>query len=330
MRNPLRRRLAHALDRRTATVLARLDALDAQLADLRGATDRQLTDLRAATDAQLADLRAATEAVDTRVRDEVVALLRVLVAEEPENRRRLEAMRAAPDYEQAFTDPEPLVSICIPSQRDRLGLLLERALPSALGQTYARTEIVIVGDGFHPGDDARLAAVADARVRLGDVTHRIGGASPGGGWQVGATLARQESHRLARGHWIVDLDDDDALRPEALSLLLAHARQTRAEVTSGAIERHAPDEPPETLHGWPAWALPAWTGLGSGWKGRGCTAALSHHGLRFFVRMHAAELLDLPGDLFLAVRMARAGVRFADIDDVVYDYWPGRLWDPVA
>jgi hypothetical protein len=274
-------------------------------------------------------LAAAIQRAEARLDDDVLALLRVLVADEAGNRRRLEDLRATPDYERPFDDPAPLVSICIPALASRMELLLERALPSALGQTHAHIEVVIVGDGHDPRVDPRLATLSDSRVRLGDVTHRISGTRYGQ-WFAGSTLPRQEARRLARGLWITDLDDDDALREDAIEKLLAHARATRAEVTSGLIEQHHPDGTrPHHIAGFPASTMPDWSGLPADWAGRACTAALWHHGLRFFVRVHAAELIGVPDDVYLALRMARAGVRFAQLDEPVYDYWPGALWDPL-
>lgn len=48
-------------------------------------------------------------------------------------------------------------------------------------------------------------------------------------------------------------------------------------------------------------------------------------GLRAFTRQLETALLGLPGDLFLTIRMARAGVRFARLEESVYDYYPGTL-----
>jgi hypothetical protein len=54
-------------------------------------------------------------------------ILRALAAEDAANRRRLVQARSRPDYELAFTKPEPLVSIVIPSH-DRAELLRTRSV----------------------------------------------------------------------------------------------------------------------------------------------------------------------------------------------------------
>lgn len=331
----VRARIARALDRRFGALDARLAGTSAEVE----ASRRELAEVRdavAENRAALAELHAAVTALEPalgRIQarvddDEALGLLRALVLDDAGNRRRLEALRAAPSYALPYDHPDPLVSICIATRADRTALLLERALPSALAQTHPSIEVVIVGDGFDPRSDPRLAAIDDPRVRFGDLTHRIAGPDPDTRWLVGATLPRQESRRLARGLWITDLDDDDALRPDAVEGLLELARDSRAEVVSGLLEQHAPEGgDPRVISGFPPGFSPDWSGLPADWGHRACTAALWHEGLRFFVRLHLAETLGVPGDLFLTIRMARAGVRFAQLDRPVYDYFPGRLWD---
>ncbi|HEX5927009.1 MAG TPA: hypothetical protein VFY45_24500, partial [Baekduia sp.] len=104
---------------------------------LTGALDRRLGALgdRVVADAAARErtLAERLDAVERRLAD-AEPLLRAVVDEEAANRRRLWALRATADYEQAFTEPEPLVSISIPT-RERPTLLLERSLPSLLAQT---------------------------------------------------------------------------------------------------------------------------------------------------------------------------------------------------
>ena len=349
MRNPVRARLASALDRRfdaIAEALARLstgvDALRGEVASGRGEVEqlrtrldgaqRAVAELGEALAAERAEAHRRGEALtrlQARVDDDVIALLRELLIDDAGNRRRLEAARALADYADPFEALDPLVSICIPTRADRADLLLERAIPSALAQTHANIEVVIVGDGFDPRADPGIRGLDDPRLRFGSVTHRMVERDPRRAWLTGATLPRQEARRVAGGAWITDLDDDDALRPDAIEVLLARARADHAEVACGLMLRHSPDGgEPTTIAGFPPELLPAWSGLPDDWQGRACTAALWHRSMHAFTRTRAAALLDVPGDLFLTLRMARAGVRFAFVDRVVYDYYPGLLWDP--
>ena len=197
---------------------------------------------------------------------------------------------------------------------NRPRLIAERSLPSALAQTHERVEVVVVGDAVGPEVAAVVEAAGDPRARFVNLTQRW---VPDGDrhWLTASTLARNEAYRLARGRWLVDLDDDDALRPEAVERLLARALERRLEVVHGDLELHAPDGRTELIGSFP----PV---LGQfGWQG-----AIVHAGLRFFAREHIAADLGLPGDWFRAERMLRAGVRFGRLEQATCDYYPSKLW----
>jgi glycosyltransferase involved in cell wall biosynthesis len=207
------------------------------------------------------------------------------------------------------------VTIAIPA-RDRPQLLAERALPSALEQTYDRLEVLVIGDAAGP-DVARVVdAASDPRVRFVNLTHRYE-RPDGDRWLTAATLTRNEGYRIARGHWLLDLDDDDALRHDAVAALLDHARAQRLEVAYGTLQQHLPDGATREIGTFPP-------RLGEfGWQG-----ALVHAGLRFFEREHVAADLGLPGDWFRAERMLRAGVRIGHLEQVTADYYPAKAWLP--
>ena len=341
MKQGLRARLAHALDRRFAALSEQVGELREGLRTASAERDEQrqaaaqladaVAELRPAIERvhdEAATIRSALAAMQQRLDGEILALLRELLIDDAGNRRRLDRLRSDPRYERPFRDPDPLVSICIPARADRVDLLVERAIPSALAQTYEHVEVIVTGDGFDLAGDPRLQSLGDPRLRVHSTTHRSVDPDPHRAWLTGATLPRMEARGHARGLWITDLDDDDALRPDAVASLVEHAQATRAEVTAGLIAQYEPGAPePTTLRGFPPEIVPDWSGLEADWQGRASTAALTHSGLQFFTRFHAAALLGTPGDLFLTIRMARAGVRFAVVDRVVYDYYPGSLWE---
>lgn len=93
--------------------------------------------------------------------------------------------------------PSPEVTIAIPT-RDR-GALLLRALRSALAQTLASIEVIVVDDGSVDP----VVLEAEPRLRLVRLdTSR------------GVCAARNVALAEARGRWIAFLDDDDELSPE--------------------------------------------------------------------------------------------------------------------
>src|SRR4051794_20404286 len=113
---------------RAAAARTRTADLDAKLA----AVQRRLEDIAAASAQQGEQLRIAIE------------VLRTLHDEEAVNRLRLQELRRTPEYELAFDEGDPLVSVVIPTY-DRPQLLCERSISSVLAQTYRNFEIVVVG-----------------------------------------------------------------------------------------------------------------------------------------------------------------------------------------
>ncbi len=243
----------------------------------------------------------------SRVRDEDLRhALRALAAEEPANRRALRAAREAPDYDRAWEEETPLVSVTVATTgRPEL---LSRSLPSILAQGHAELEVIVAADGAPPETEAAVTALGDPRVRYLDLGPRQTWTDdPVKLWLVGATRARNAAVEASRGRWLVEFDDDDAMRPECVGSLLELARGSRAEAVYGQVRQHAGAEPEDFC------AFPPRLGRFS-WAG-----GMYHAGLRFFGRELLAADLGLPGDWWLAERMLRAGVRFAMRDEVLCD-----------
>jgi glycosyltransferase involved in cell wall biosynthesis len=93
----------------------------------------------------------------------------------------------------------PLVSIVIPCFNDE-GFLGE-AIESALAQTHAEVEVIVVDDGSTDGS-GELARSFGSRVR---VTRKPNG---------GLSSARNRGVDIARGDYVTFLDSDDILMPE--------------------------------------------------------------------------------------------------------------------
>jgi DNA-binding TFAR19-related protein (PDSD5 family) len=285
---------------RTEALAVRLERIERELASLaRGQREQS----------------GAVEEIGDALARDVQPALRAILDEEAANRRRLYAARASEDYAAAFEDRRALVSIVLATRGRRE--LFERALPSLLAQTHEELEVVVVGDAA-PAQLAReLAAVGDRRVSFANLTQRIvAHEDPHRHWLVGSTMARNEAARRARGRWLLHFDDDDSLRPDALTSLLALAREERVEVAYGGFEQHDPAGGATVKRAFPP-------EVGSfGWQG-----ALVHRGLAFFERELVAGALGIAGDMYLLERTLRAGVRFAMLDATVWDYFPSALWN---
>lgn len=109
--------------------------------------------------------------------------------------------------------PHPLVSVVIPT-RNRPDLV-QRAVQSALAQTYPHLEVLVVIDGPDEKTASLLASMAEQRVRVISLKESVGGSE-----------ARNTGVREADGEWIAFLDDDDAWMPRKIELQLACATQS--------------------------------------------------------------------------------------------------------
>jgi glycosyltransferase involved in cell wall biosynthesis len=105
----------------------------------------------------------------------------------------------------------PAATIVIPTH-DR-PFLLRRAIASALAQTVAKIEVIVVDDAS--SEPVRLEA-EDARVRIFRSQRPLG-----------VSAARNVGLEHARGRWITFLDDDDELLPDMVETSLAAAARSR-------------------------------------------------------------------------------------------------------
>ena len=99
-----------------------------------------------------------------------------------------------------------MVSIIIPCFRQ--GAMLPTAINSALAQTHAAVEVVVVNDGSDDDTDA-VARSYGTRIRY--VSQKNGGLS----------AARNAGVAVATGKFLHFLDSDDAIHPEAIERLVA-------------------------------------------------------------------------------------------------------------
>ncbi len=99
----------------------------------------------------------------------------------------------------------PLVSVIVPCFRQ--ARYLSGAIDSVLGQTYRPVEVIVVDDGSDD-DTAAVAGGYGERVRY---VRKANG---------GAASARNAGIRTAAGKYLLFLDADDLLHPEALGWLV--------------------------------------------------------------------------------------------------------------
>lgn len=215
------------------------------------------------------------------------------------DRERLQAIRQTADYEKAFSDTNPLISIIIPTY-SRAQIVIERTIPSVLAQTHNNWEVIIVGDRMAEAEAARLAEIDHPRIRFVNLKKR--GRYPtekGPLWYVAGIKPMNFGLRIARGEWIAHLDDDDEFMPDHLEKLLSLARQQHAEWAHSKV-RFLDDN-----------GIDAGT-VGSPLPREGSIARISsiyHHKLKTFRYNQGAWKYFSPGDWDLWDRFLSMGVR---------------------
>jgi hypothetical protein len=276
-----------------------------------------VSEMRQWTAGSLDALRAEIGRLDARL----VELRRIaggVLDDIPALRRELQAARATDEYERAFADPEPLVTIRIPTYV-RSVLLVERALPSIVRQTYQHFEVIVVGDGCTNDTAERVKDFGDPRVRFVNLPYRYPyPENREHRWMVAGAPGVNVGTEMSTGSWLAMLGDDDEFEPHHLECLLEKARASRAEMVYGnlRIRRPPPNEdeilaryPPE--HGW-----------------FNFQAALFMAPLQFFEFSTRSWLLDEPSDWNLCRRMLETGVRIGYVDRPVTIHYPSQFWEP--
>lgn len=195
-------------------------------------------------------------------------------------------------------EDEPLVTVRIAAY-DRGRVVADRALASAVAQTYERLEILVVGDHCTPDTAAAIRSVRDPRIRFVDLpTHGVYPPGAAARRKVAGSYPMNAARYLAAGSWIAPLDDDDEFTADHVEVLLRHAIDRRLEMVWSRSElevspgrfRLVGSEPlrmGEITHG----------------------SVLFSGGLRFLSHSNTSWKRKVPSDWDLWWRMEHIGVR---------------------
>jgi glycosyltransferase involved in cell wall biosynthesis len=268
-------------------------------------------------------LRADVQSLDLAVATLGSGLARALEAlqliydEEPSNRRRLHELRKSVEYDRAYSEAEPLVSVVIPTY-DRHETLASRSIPSALGQSYQNIEVIVVGEDATPEVADVVRRFGDKRLQFRNLNRR--GPYPRetfSSWLASGTVPFNEAVHAAHGRWIAPLDDDDAFRPYHVETLLKAARAERWEAAMGLQDIHEAD-------GHAVYTIGEFPPRLSQFN---LQATLYHAGLRFMEMELATTVFEEPNDWNLCRRWLRCGVRMGLVRSTTVDIYPSGRWD---
>ena len=116
------------------------------------------------------------------------------------------------------------VSIVIPARNEEA--VIEACVAGALAQDHPSVEVVVLDDGSTDETAARLAAFPDVRVIEGSQEPLPEG------W-LGKPWACHRAAQHALGDWLLFVDADVRLAPEAVSRALAYAQEHELDLLSG-------------------------------------------------------------------------------------------------
>lgn len=212
----------------------------------------------------------------------------------------------------------PRVSVIIAGHQ--AARFIDGAVRSALGQTLQNIEVIVVDDAST--DDTASAAVraANGDPRLRTLTLPRNG---------GPSAARNAGLAAARGDWIAVLDSDDAMHPDRLERLVAHAERDVADIVADAllVVREGAETAPGKAFG--VARLPSPMGLGAYARDNrmhqssGGSGYLKPLFRRSFIAAHALGYdtsLRIAEDWTFVADALAHGARFVLLDEPLYRY----------
>ena len=226
-----------------------------------------------------------------------------------DERRTLRQLRAG--REVCWVDEEtPLVTVRIPTYNTG-PLVAERALASAVSQTYENLEILVIGDNTNEETADAVRSVDDERIRFINLPAQgLYPELPHFRRKVAGAFPMTVGNYLARGAWIAPLDDDDEFLEDHVEVLLEAARAGRHEMVYSKAEDEV--EPGR------------WIVTGSEPLARGEIShptVLLRSELRFMPYSMTSWKRREPSDWNLWHRMQRIGVRIGFLDRVTSRYY---------
>ncbi len=118
---------------------------------------------------------------------------------------------------------KPLVSVVIPAYN--MGNFIGPCINSVLNQTYTNFEIIIVNDGSHDNTETICSGFSKQNSNVLLITQE----------NQGVSVARNNGIAMSHGDYILFLDADDTLPPNAINDLVVAAQKYNSDMTIGKM-----------------------------------------------------------------------------------------------
>lgn len=206
-----------------------------------------------------------------------------------------------------------LVSVLIPTY-NRCQILLERALPSVLSQTYQNFEIVIVDDGSRDNTYETIKALNNPKINIlrnSRKSYRYPNKALYH-WFTGGVSALNKGLPHCKGEYIARIDDDDMWTEDHLSRLLIFLKVTKSEfVYSHILAKMSISEEEEVITNVPDRL------------GNTCTWFFKSYLKNFKTNIHCwRKSRNRVFDVDVHNRMFKAGVKINYLEEVTAIYLP--------
>jgi len=132
---------------------------------------------------------------------------------------------------------DPLITVYTPTY-NRARILMDRAIPSVLAQSYKNFEYVIVGDHCNDETEKLVSEVNDPRIRFYNLPSRKRRypETAENHWLAGPVIPANKALEMATGKWIARVDDDEIWTTDHLEVLLSFAQEKQYEFVSGRYD----------------------------------------------------------------------------------------------
>jgi glycosyltransferase involved in cell wall biosynthesis len=206
-----------------------------------------------------------------------------------------------------------LVSVLIPTY-NRCPILLERAIPSILAQTYKNFEIIIIDDGSEDDTYETVKSLNHSQIKIFK-NSRKDYRYPNKAlyhWFAGGVSALNYGWQFCSGDYIARIDDDDIWTETHIEKLLNFLEETNSEfVYSHILAKMSQDEKEKVITNQPD---PL---------GNTCTWLFKSYLKNFKINIHCwRKNNNRVFDVDVQNRMFKAGVRISYLNEVTALYYP--------